>query len=541
MPTYFYHGTRALPDGVDVQEADGVQKLAPNLFYLGRVGLAEVDGLRIAFCGGSGAEKGDGTLDALDPVDTLLSDPRLALVDAPPPLDVEADSLQAARAHAAALAAYAERAAEDAARLEKRAAVDFLLTNAWPKRITQLSSVAHPPEAEPWGVEALARLAEAVRPRYYFASAPTSAEVDARRLRMDADARACGVFWEREPYENPPFAALPAPRVPPVTRFVSLAHVANAHKVRWFMALQVVPADVQLASAAEAPPPARPANLTPSPLVAPPPPPPGRAGPERDARRYADAPAAPASKRRRKGRREHDAAPLGPEQCWFCLSNPQLEKHLVVTIGEECYMALPKGQVPVSSDASTLVPGGGHVLLVPIAHVPSTWTPDASMPALRAEMGALRAALARCYAAYGAVPVSWEVVRRSHTRVAHTQTQVVPVAEGDAAALVEAFRAAARDADLAFEPEEVAAAFDDAATTLVRAQDREDYCLIRVGEVPLLLLLRGERFSLQFPRETLAAFLQMPERADWKACVRPADVEAAERDAFQGAFAEFAP
>ena len=65
MPTYFYHGTRALPDGVDVQEADGVQKLAPNLFYLGRVGLAEVDGLRIAFCGGSGAEKGDGTLDAL--------------------------------------------------------------------------------------------------------------------------------------------------------------------------------------------------------------------------------------------------------------------------------------------------------------------------------------------------------------------------------------------------------------------------------------------------------------------------------------------
>ena len=217
MPTYFYHGTRALPDGVDVQEADGVQKLAPNLFYLGRVGLAEVDGLRIAFCGGSGAEKGDGTLDALDPVDTLLSDPRLALVDAPPPLDVEADSLQAARAHAAALAAYAERAAEDAARLEKRAAVDFLLTNAWPKRITQLSSVAHPPEAEPWGVEALARLAEAVRPRYYFASAPTSAEVDARRLRMDADARACGVFWEREPYENPPFAALPAPRVPPVT------------------------------------------------------------------------------------------------------------------------------------------------------------------------------------------------------------------------------------------------------------------------------------------------------------------------------------
>ncbi|WFC96123.1 hypothetical protein MBRA1_002779 [Malassezia brasiliensis] len=491
VPTYFYHGTRTLPDGVNVRDDGSVQQLAPNLYYLGRVGLAEVEGLRIAFCGGSGAAQAESTLEPMDAVDTLLNDPRLALVDAPPSLDVEADSLQAARAHAAALAAYAERAAEDAARLAQRVPVDFLFTNAWPKRITRLSSVAHPPEAEPWGVEALARLAEAVRPRYYFASAPTSAEVDARRLRMDADARTCGVFWEREPYENPPFAALPVPRVPPVTRFVSLAHVANAHKVRWFMALQVVPAEVQLANAAEGPPPMRPANLTPSPLLAPPP---ARAPPpERDARRYADAPAAPSNKRRKKGRREHDAAPLGPEQCWFCLSNPQLEKHLVVTIGEECYMALPKGQVPVSSDASTLVPGGGHVLLVPIAHVPSTWGPDASLPALRAEMRALRAALARCYAAYGAVPVSWEVVRRSHTRVAHTQTQVVPVPKGDAAALIEAFHAAARDVDLAFEPAEVAAAFDDADTTLVRAQDREDYCLIRVGDEPLLLLLRGER------------------------------------------------
>jgi hypothetical protein len=30
-------------------------------------------------------------------------------------------------------------------------------------------------------------------------------------------------------------------------------------------------------------------------------------------------------------------------QCWFCLSNPNLEKHLIVSIGEEIYLAVAKG------------------------------------------------------------------------------------------------------------------------------------------------------------------------------------------------------
>jgi hypothetical protein len=30
-------------------------------------------------------------------------------------------------------------------------------------------------------------------------------------------------------------------------------------------------------------------------------------------------------------------------QCWFCLSNPSLEKHLIVSIGEETYLAVAKG------------------------------------------------------------------------------------------------------------------------------------------------------------------------------------------------------
>ena len=60
-----------------------------------------------------------------------------------------------------------------------------------------------------------------------------------------------------------------------------------------------------------------------------------------------------------------------------------------------------------------------------------------------------------------------------------------------------------------------------------------------IGDIRLLLLLDGERFNMQFARETLASFLGMPERADWHACVQNPEIERAERDEFKDALAEF--
>ena len=57
----------------------------------------------------------------------------------------------------------------------------------------------------------------------------------------------------------------------------------------------------------------------------------------------------PQSKRRK---------PVGP--CWFCLNSPQVEKHLIVSVGSECYVALAKGGLVEE-----------HLLIVAIEHVPS--------------------------------------------------------------------------------------------------------------------------------------------------------------------------
>lgn len=51
-------------------------------------------------------------------------------------------------------------------------------------------------------------------------------------------------------------------------------------------------------------------------------------------------------------------------------------KHLIVAVGGECYVTFPKGQLVPTHSAGQhenndvfKVPGGGHVLIVPIAHI----------------------------------------------------------------------------------------------------------------------------------------------------------------------------
>ncbi len=45
--------------------------------------------------------------------------------------------------------------------------------------------------------------------------------------------------------------------------------------------------------------------------------------------------------------------------CWFCLASPEVEKHLIVSVGDECYVALAKGGIDWN-----------NLLIVPIGTAP---------------------------------------------------------------------------------------------------------------------------------------------------------------------------
>lgn len=169
------------------------------------------------------------------------------------------------------------------------------------------------------------------------------------------------------------------------------------------------------------------------------------------------------------------------------------------------------------------------------------------MVPIAAEMAAWREALSKTYASFNAVPVSWEICRTTGTRAGHMQKQVVPVPQHLAGGLADCFRAAA--AKYAYKMIEDRAevarflqlpAAEESSES--RVQARGDYFRLDIGNDTtwLLPLPRGTRFYLQFPRETLSAYLGVPDRADWKRCARSEAIETAEAKAFKSAFDGFA-
>lgn len=279
-------------------------------------------------------------------------------------------------------------------------------------------------------------------------------------------------------------------------------------------------------------------------------------------------PAKPAGAEEALGPRHPRRAPIemvGPSDCWFCLSNTGCAKHLVVAIGNESYVALPKGQLPPAEDASSPVPGGGHVLIVPIGHAPSieAGTNDEAVKRLRTEVETYLSSLAKLYASYDCSLVCWSVVKLSNTRAGHMQVQCVPVPEARVAAdpngpgaLLPFILNAAKERGLREDGNgltEVAQsqAGPDGRRLFPHHKKGDEYFELHVSSpsasVSKTFLLdlspaKRLRFDYQFARSTLAAYLGVPHRADWRACARSSEkVEAAETKVFREAYREFMP
>jgi len=231
---------------------------------------------------------------------------------------------------------------------------------------------------------------------------------------------------------------------------------------------------------------------------------------------------------------------ISPDECWFCLSNPGLTKHLIVSIGTEVYLTLPKGQLPpTDSDVSTpgRVPGGGHCLLIPVAHYPTfSSIPSALAPAVLSELDIYKAALSKLYSQHRAVPVYFEVSRNSGRGAGgHAHVQVVPIPEGRKDGVEQAFKAYG-GIQMSWEKDPLGALHDAVEKGL-------NYFRVDLpdGRKMVHILKHGKPFNLQFGREALAHFLDLNERADWKACSQTEDEEIQDAQAFKAAFTEFDP
>ncbi|GAA6061585.1 hypothetical protein JCM10212_004335 [Sporobolomyces blumeae] len=452
--------------------------------------------------------------------------------------------------------------------------VDIFLTHAVPSSLTLISSKPLTPLADrPFETvftpefDAPSKL---LRSKYHFSSAP-------------------GVFWEREPFEWPIEDGSTVGEAKRYCRALTLGDMGNKAKERWFYAFSITPNQPATAPASSTKSPFHPARLAdlvnttqtingtngPRGLKRPAamtendvnemgvpnyifsgqgggdrkkgkgPPPDNyicricdRKGhwiqdcPDKEARD-----AERAAERANRGPRE-PIKPITPDECWFCLSNPKVTKHLIASIGTETYLTLPKGQV-CSTDQSP-VPGGGHVLLIPIAHYPTLRSLPADVaPQVLEEVELYKQALKKCYNAFGAEMVVFEMARTSG-KGGHAHIQICPIPSSLSSEAESTFTVQAQK--YGFTLDEIS---DPSTFHRTAEQDGKgtDYFKVDLpnGKSLVHWIKRDERFGLQFGRETVAALLHTPDRADWKRCAKSDDEEKKDCQRFKAAFKKFDP
>ncbi|CAI9547961.1 unnamed protein product, partial [Staurois parvus] len=382
--------------------------------------------------------------------------------------------------------------------------VDILLTSPWPKDVWNYGNPPTDVNLKTCGSEQVASLTASLKPRYHFSALQ-------------------GQNYERLPYRNHVVLQESAQHV---SRFIALASVGNPGKKKYIYAFTIVPMSLMDATELVK----QPLDASENPYR--------KAGKEGKKSHLAtgteDEPAQQfffdlkqsQGKRQSDGRgsqqgqakqpRKHPQ-PTGP--CWFCLASPEVEKHLVVSIGEHCYIALAKGGL--MSD---------HILILPIGHYQAMV--DLSSEVVE-ECDKYKASLKKFYKSKGKRYVMFERNYRSQ----HLQLQVVPLPLSCCTTedIKESFIVQAQEQNI--ELLEIPQHTDIKQIV----QPGTPYFYVELDSGEKLFHRIKKNFPLQFGREVLAseAILNIPTRADWKACKLSQDEEESLAKSFRKEFEPF--
>ncbi|XP_075459167.1 CWF19-like protein 1 isoform X2 [Ascaphus truei] len=388
--------------------------------------------------------------------------------------------------------------------------VDILLTSPWPKDVCNYGNAPADVETRKCGSAFVANLASSLKPRYHFSALQ-------------------GESYERLPYRNHLVLQENAQHV---SRFVALASVGNADKKKYIYAFSIVPMGAmdhaelvkQPLDVSENPyrKPVKEAQRSDAARNA------ARAGDEEEPVQqfFFDLNKQQGKKRQTDGRggqhsqvKQPRKPPQPPGPCWFCLASPEVEKHLVVSIGSHCYVALAKGGL--TSD---------HVLILPIGHYQSIV--DLSSEVVE-EVEQYKASLKKFFKGKGKRYVMFERNYKSQ----HLQLQVVPVPVNSCTTedLKELFIVQAQEQNI-----ELLEIPEHSNITQI-VQPGTPYFYVELDSGEKLFHRIKKSFPLQFGREVLAseAILNIPTRADWRACKSGREEEEDNARAFREDFEPF--
>ncbi|KAJ3217455.1 hypothetical protein HDU67_007925 [Dinochytrium kinnereticum] len=235
--------------------------------------------------------------------------------------------------------------------------------------------------------------------------------------------------------------------------------------------------------------------------------------------------------------------------CWFCLSNPKLEKHLIVNIGSEAYVALAKGG---------LSEWGGNILIVPLGHYANMRSLQNSPggDAVLNEIQRIKKDIRSAFQKREEEPIFFESYSGATSpeainRVQHMYIQIIPVPKELLGAVITTFESQVEKDGLEIISRDgtlPASTFAPYLSFEIPLEDREGMSMMVIsasaaklqemeiaaqealafGRVPPRL------FDVNFGRRVLAELMNMPDRIQWSKCILPADEEKRLTDSVRG-------
>ncbi|PRP87593.1 hypothetical protein PROFUN_04620 [Planoprotostelium fungivorum] len=199
--------------------------------------------------------------------------------------------------------------------------------------------------------------------------------------------------------------------------------------------------------------------------------------------------------------------------CWFCLGEDGAEHHLVASIGEHLYMALPKG--PINQD---------HVLIIPINHVHQQQLGRAG----EQELERYKEALKKCYQDKGMDVIFFEMRGIHHCNINAVGVSRKVVEQAEEAFISSAKRIGYRLSKM------------NGRETILDYVPNHDEPYFYLELPDARYIYHGSSFPFQFAREVMVYLLGLGgEVIDWRNCQVVKDVETKHVEEFKRKFKSY--
>uniref|UniRef100_A0A0N5C777 CWF19-like protein 1 homolog n=1 Tax=Strongyloides papillosus TaxID=174720 RepID=A0A0N5C777_STREA len=377
---------------------------------------------------------------------------------------------------------------------------DILLTSDWPEGVTKFSN--NIPKEVPNGSTLISQVATALKPRYHFAG--------------------LHCHYERTPYRNHRVLLDSAQHV---TRFIALNSVNNELKEKWLYAFSMTPLTKMSRNELVA----QPDIVSEFPymdIIT-------DIFMEDKKKEYESSSAKSYSKfdfsyfeeeennrkRRNDGNSYEGNEKKSNAPCWFCLSNVDAEKHLIVSIGTHCYAAMPKG--PLNSK---------HILIMSINHTQSL---VAASQEVRDEVRKFIDAFTLLCAQDDQAVVVFE----RNYKTQHLQVNLVPIPNAAVKYLKTSLLTAASVKDIELTP------LDKDSVIWNEIEEGTPYFVIELPDGSKYYTKKMKNFPLQFGREVLCSekLLNNQYKIDWRNCTMDKIEETSVAKTLQQEFKSFDP